>query len=511
MTLPQDPEAELCLIGFCMESIEAFDAARNVIQERGDVFSNQFLGNVWVSMCSIVSRNDRIDILSIRNAMQKGGHWREDGHDMLSSCLSAASGNRGENAESVACLIMEMSMRRTMIESCSKFIQLAYSGDSDVEQIIGELQASLSRIDGVTVKETGGWLRDLAPASLETIEQQQARMKESGNAIFGQPTGIELLDAKTGGDKPGELITWAARPGGGKSVVAVNGAIAGAIAGYPQAIISLEQDNDMQVRRIFADIASIPNHILQQSKLGGREWEQVNRTMDKVCGLPIYLDFIPGLDINRLVSLIRKLVRMGVKRVYIDYLQLMSDPPEPSGKGRREAFNNNDRIGRITKRLKQLAGELGIPIVLLSQMSRDIEKRPGEKIPQLSDLRESGNIEQDSNSVFFLYSPIEYEQAIKGYCAKFYPGMGISDMQRLSFVVIAKQRNGQKMPVPFWFDRKFCRMTDIRDMTTFRALSLEELFADIPEYAERMGVQLDLFGVSGTDKVAAEEDDPFPF
>jgi replicative DNA helicase len=181
------------------------------------------------------------------------------------------------------------------------------------------------------------------------------------------------------------------------------------------------------------------------------------------------------LTILQLEPKIRWLVRTkGVKRIFIDYLQLM----DSDNLSRSEMQNENLRIGKITKRLKQLAGELGIVIVLLSQMSRDIEKRPGEKIPILSDLRDSGSLEQDANSVTFLYSPSRYDKTIPNYLLKFYPKVDKEDMGRLTLLVRAKARNGSVGMVPVWNDRQYCRISTVRDRHIYQQMGLMDLIPD---------------------------------
>jgi replicative DNA helicase len=224
------------------------------------------------------------------------------------------------------------------------------------------------------------------------------------------------------------------------------------------------------------------------------------------------------LTILQLEPRIRWLVRTkGVKRVFIDYLQFM----DSDNATKSEIQNENLRIGKITKRLKQLAGKLGIAIVLLSQMSRDIEKRPGEKIPILSDLRDSGSLEQDANNVTFLYSPYRYDKTIPNYLLKFYPKVDSHDMQRLTFLVRSKSRNGAIGMVPVWNNRQYCRMSTITERHIYHELGMLDLVP--PHLAVKfgwdVGVQQELFSAmdknNGSHKIEGSNNqsngDYFPF
>lgn len=518
---PHDLEAEATVLGYCIESIEAYDRASSILQGSGaaEIFFSKFHGYVWEAIGRIVAKKDTVEPMGLRREMMAAKHWNDDYNEAIMELYVTASRNRGMNIDSTVMDLVGYSLKRKLIQECGRAINSAYDGSSDAFALAAELLQSLAKLDNPIARTSFRSLADVVPLAIAALEQAQRGMAASDRSIIGQPTGLTVLDFLTGGDKPGELTTWAARPGGGKSTIVLAGAVAGALLGDPQAIISLEMDDLMQFYRLLSNEAGIDNNVIQQAKLKEGDWLRINQVRDRIAGWPIYLDFCPGLDIIRLEAKIRALVRdKGVKRIYVDYLQLMDEPA--SGESRKSFDNENMKIGRITKRLKQLAGELGISIVLLSQMSRDIEKRAGERMPQLSDLRASGSIEQDSNNVYFLYSPIEYESVIKGYCQKFYPGMEFGDYRRLSFVVIAKQRNGTKMPVPFWYERKFCRMEDIRDMDVYRRLGMASMLEEDPELMQRLGwtslgVQKELFESTeiprNQNQNTGQNEDQFPF
>lgn len=487
---PHDLELEATLVGHCMEDIECYDRAASLMQGGAAevVFFSKFHAQVWGAICGIVTDGQTVEPMAIKRALQKSKIWRDEYQDQIADLYIAASRGRGIDIESSVMHLVGLSIRRQAIIDAVKLQTMAYDMSVDPFSIAGSMQQSMIRLESPVARIQFHSIGEIMLPSLKKLEAKQREMQQSKRLTIGQPTGLTILDYITGGDKPGELTTWAARPGGGKSTVALVGAVAAAEMDDPQAIISLEMDDDMQLYRMLSARSGVQNHTIQQAKLKPEDWAAIYAIVDKLGELPIYLDFSPGLDIIRLEAKIRALARKGVKRIFIDYVQLMDEPAE--GQSRRMFDNENAKISRITKRLKQLAGELGISIVLLSQMSREIDKRSGERMPQLSDLRGSGSIEQDSNNVYFLYSPIDYEQVIKGYCTRFYPAMDIQDMQRLTMVVIAKQRNGGKVPVPFWNDRKFCRMVDIRDMDIYRRLGyFETLFGGEDELVTRMGWQ----------------------
>lgn len=486
---PQDTTLEQVLLGLCLESPDNYEQMMRIVS--GDPAAMMFSrrnAEIMQAMTNIVNRRGSIDVSSIRIELTRMGRWNdEDGPEEVMALYGAASANRASAIDAVASYLGDLHRKRMLIDACAKTMVSLYDPAIPFEQIAARHHSDVAAIDTHVTKFEFRSYGELIAPFVQHLQTQQENIASGKRDIVGQPTGSTMVDYHTGGDKAGELIIVAARPGEGKSTWVLNAAKHGALIGDAQGILSLEMDDYMQLGRVFADAANVPNNRIQQAKLTTEDWAAINAVCDDLGKLLIYLDFCPGLDIVVLEAKIRYLVRVkGIKRIFIDYLQLMDSP---SNKKERKAFDNfNQKISEITKRLKQLAGELGIAVVLLSQMSREVDKRPGEKLPMLSDLRDSGSIEQDANTVIFLYSPHSYEESIPGYCAKFYPQMNIEDMRRLTFVVISKQRNGKTFRAPIWNDRRFCRMSDIRQIEIYNRMGLIGLFEENNDLMAKLGI-----------------------
>lgn len=489
---PQDTTLEQVLLGLCLESPDNYEMMTRIVS--GDPAAMMFSrrnAEIMQAMTNIVNRRGSIDVSSIRIELTRMGRWSDDdGPEEVMALYSAASSNRSSSIDAVAGYLGDLHRKRMLLEACIKAQAAIYDPAIPFEQIAARHHSDIAAIDTHVTKFEFRAIGEILDGFRHHLQTQQEIIASGKRDIVGQPTGSSVVDYHTGGDKAGELIIVAARPGEGKSTWVLNAAKHGALIGDAQGVLSLEMDDYMQLGRIVADAANVPNNHIQQAKLSPEDWASINAVCNDLSKLMIYLDFCPGLDIVALEAKMRYLVRVkGIKRVFIDYLQLMDAPTEKSSKADRNAYENfNQKISKITKRLKQLAGELGIAVVLLSQMSREVDKRAGEKFPMLSDLRDSGSIEQDANTVLFLYSPYSYEGTISGYCAKFYPHMNLDDMRRLTLVIIAKQRNGKTFTAPIWNDRKYCRMGDIRQMEMYQRLGMVGLLDENKELMGKLGI-----------------------
>jgi replicative DNA helicase len=515
MTPPQDHGLEKTLLGLCLESQDNYDRMAQVLQgDASMVFYFPFHQSSMTALQSLMRQGQAVDLAGMRIELTKLKAWTYSSEDDIVGFYEAAIANRGysQGIEGIAMHLAQLHAKRSSITLCEQVMRQAYDPSTDGFEVLQNLALASSRIDGPLMNHNIKHVSELTGPLLKKLEEAQAVISSGTREIIGQTSGLELLDDVTGGDMPGDLVIVGARPGGSKSVFALEEAKAGAMAGDPQAILSLEMDDDMQVGRLLADMGGVQNNKIQQAKANAKEWEAMHRAAEDVSKLPLYLEFCPGLTILQLEPRIRWLVRTkGVKRIFIDYLQLMCT--ETSTK--HELHNENIRIGAITKRLKFLAGNLGISIVLLSQMSREIEKRAGEKIPMLSDLRDSGNIEQDAVKVYFLYSPFEFEKSVPKYCAKFYPLMDYHELKRLTFIVVAKQRNGVTGMYPVWNDRQFCRISTIRDHSVYQRLRMVEQVSEELQakwgWQGQQGVLFDENEIVSNESSSNGSKDMFPF
>jgi replicative DNA helicase len=516
-TLPQDSVLEKTLLGLCLESQDNYDRMAQVLQ--GDASKVFFAPNHQRAMTAIQTllREGRAtDLAGMKIELTKLKAWHDNSEEEVLGYFDASIANRGysQGVEGIAMHLAGLSLKRMTIAVCNDFLSRAYDGSTDGFEIAQALSDASSQLDGPITKHNIKHVGDLIQPFFDKLESNQKILQSGERSIIGQSSGLTVFDEFTGGDQPGDLHIIAARPGEGKSVLALEMAKGGAMAGDGQAILSLEMDDDMQIARLISDMSNVYNHKIQRATVDAIDWERLIRTADAIKKLPIFLEFCPGLTILQLEPRIRWLVRTkGVKRVFIDYLQLM----DSDNATKSEIQNENLRIGKITKRLKQLAGKLGIAIVLLSQMSRDIEKRPGEKIPILSDLRDSGSLEQDANNVTFLYSPSRYDKTIPNYLLKFYPKVDSHDMQRLTFLVRSKSRNGAIGMVPVWNDRQYCRMSTITERHIYHELGMLDLVPPhlAVKFGWEVGVQQELFASmdknNQSQNTGGSNGDDFPF
>lgn len=484
--LPNDPMTEKAVIGLCLEDGDNYDTAFRSLAGSADIFYQPVHADIFRAMGAVTARRYKVDMLTIREELEKARKWTEGHFEVLADCLESAQLTRMENLESMVFRLADLESKRQVIRLAREAETAAFDSATNGFEVASSLSASLATMSNPTVRNGFVRIGTQVDQVYDKLEADQQALQSGTRHVIGQSTGLMLLDHLLGGDVGGELTTIAARPGGSKSTFVLCSAQAGARQDGEQAIISLEMDNHMQIKRILSNMASISNDKLKQAKITEADWARLHQIRDQVAGLPISLDFSPGLDVVTLEAKCRRAIKeFGVKRIFIDYLQLMD---KPKTKQERVAFDNqNMKIQAITMRLKQLAGEWDVPIILLSQMSREIEKRTGKRMPQLSDLRDSGSIEQDSNNVIFIESPSKIEESQEGYCAKWYAAIYPHEIRRLSFAVVAKQRSGATGTIPFWNDRQFMRFSDIKDLTMYKRLGLMEIFDNEPELMERLG------------------------
>jgi len=259
------------------------------------------------------------------------------------------------------------------------------------------------------------------------VRKELEEISKRGDAIVGVPSGFDDLDKVTNGWQSSDLIILAARPGMGKTAFVLSLAKNAAERDYPIAIFSLEMEDKQLVQRLISMDSEISTSRIRAAKLDQSEWNRVNQSVEKLSEMPLYIDDTPGINIFELRAKCRRLKQNhDIQMIIIDYLQLMS-----ADKGNGKGQNREQQISTISRSLKGLAKELKVPVIALSQLSRAVETRGGDKRPMLSDLRESGAIEQDADIVTFVYRPGYYNMEEE------------SDLpDDVAQIIIAKHRNG---------------------------------------------------------------------
>ncbi|MGI8581632.1 MAG: replicative DNA helicase, partial [Chitinophagaceae bacterium] len=426
---PQAKDLEEAVLGAVMLEKSAFDTVAEILKpECFYVEANQ---RIYRSMQGLQQKNLPIDLLTVVEELK----FREEldvvgGPYYVSKLTNAVVSSA--NIETHSRIILQKFIQRELIRISGEIIGDAYEDSTDVFELLDEAESKLFEITNNHLRKDYASISDVLVKTIQRIEDLRTRQDE----ISGVPTGFALLDRITYGWQPTDLIILAARPSVGKTAFALNLARNAALhPTKPTAVgfFSLEMSAGQLVQRILSAESEIWLEKIARGRLEEHEMKQLyKKGIERLASAPIHIDDTAALNIFELRAKCRRLKnKHNVGLIIIDYLQLMS------GTSENRNTNREQEISRISRDLKGLAKELNIPILALSQLSREVEKRgakEGQKIPQLSDLRESGAIEQDADMVMFLYRPEYYDITANE--------MGESNKGE-THVRIAKHRNGQ--------------------------------------------------------------------
>lgn len=385
-----------------------------------------------------------VDLLTVTEEVKKAGELEIIGGayylvELTNRVASAA------NIEFHARIIAQKHIQRELIRISTSVIQDAYEDTTDVFDLLDKAEQGLFEITEQNLSRGSETMSSLVTKAVKMLEDMAG--KESG--LTGVPSGFTNLDRITSGWQPSDLIIVAARPGMGKTsytlAIARNAAMD---FGKGVAFFSLEMSNVQLVQRLISMEAEIPGSKLRSGQLEDYEWQQLNSAIEKLSEAPIFIDDTPGINVFELRAKCRRLkMQHDIQMVIIDYLQLMTGGSDQKG-------NREQEISMISRSLKGLAKELNIPVIALSQLSRAVETRGGAKRPQLSDLRESGAIEQDADIVSFIYRP-EYYQIMEDE-----EGNSLKDVGE---IIIAKHRNGSLETIKLKFTPQFAKFSNLED------------------------------------------------
>jgi replicative DNA helicase len=347
---------------------------------------------------------------------------------------------RSTNVEHYARIIKEKATLRNLIFSANKILATAYDAEEDADLILDQAEHAIFAIADDKVRDGFVSMRQLAQASLETIEKLHARKE----LITGVPTGFTDLDEMTSGLQAGDLVIIAARPSMGKTSLVLNMAQhVGTRTDRAVGIFSLEMSKEQLFLRMLTAEARIDAHRLRGGFLGERDWGRLSQAIGTLSEARIFIDDSPSIGVLEMRAKCRRLKsEHGLHMVVVDYIQLMQ------GRGRFE--NRTLELASISRSMKGLAKELGVPIVVLSQLSRAPESRSDHR-PQLSDLRESGALEQDADVVMFIYREDLYVDK----------NSPPTDAQGVAEIIVGKQRNGPTGIVKLAFIREFTRFENL--------------------------------------------------
>ena len=412
---------------------------------------------IFTVMKELFANSKPIDILTVHEELRKSGKLDGIGGvnylmDLTNKVASAA------NIEYHAQIIIQKYIQRALIEVSTRTIKDAYDDTKDVLEMMDEAEQGLYDITDQNLNTGYQSVSAVAARVAKNIELLSQR--EDG--LTGVTTGFVELDKITNGWQQSDLIIIAARPGMGKTAFTLSLANNAAAADRGVAIFSLEMSDDQLVQRLISMQSMIPASKLREGNLDKEEFQTLHESVDKLSKMPIYIDDTPAINIFELRAKCRRLKQNhDIGLIVIDYLQLMS-AGDKSKKGNRE-----QEISTISRALKGMAKELKVPVIALSQLSRAVETRGGDKRPQLSDLRESGAIEQDADIVTFIYRPDYYDLA-----------ESIDVPDNVAEIILAKHRNGSLGTINLRFLKQYVKFVD-DDSAGFRNIpGQDDIFGD---------------------------------
>ena len=432
---PQSIDAEQSVLG-------AMLIEKNVISEVAEIltaddFYRESHRLVFDAIVSLYSENEAADFVTVTEYLKKTGNLEKAGGiafvSSLPNLVPIAS-----NAVYYAKIVREKSQLRGLIRVGTEIVGSAYEDNDDVDTLMDNAE---KRILSVTSKHSS---RDFVPMHdilIDTFERIQKRAETKGS-LTGLASGFIDLDNLTSGFQKSDLILVAARPSMGKTAFTLNIATYVAIHGRePVAFFSLEMSKEQLVYRMLAAEGAIDSSKLRTADLTDDDFTNLVAAADRLNKAPIYIDDTPGITDMELRYKARRLkAEHGLSLVVLDYIQLMQ------GGGRKNGDNRQQEISEISRSLKALARELDVPVIALSQLSRGVEARPSKK-PMLSDLRESGSLEQDADIVMFLYREDYYDED--------------TENKNITDVIISKHRNGPVANVQLFFSKEFTRFANL--------------------------------------------------
>lgn len=393
---------------------------------------------VYEAIFTLYNSGQPIDAITVADILRRKDELERVGGLGFLTTLSTAVPTAA-NVEYYAAIVSEESVRRRLLAAGAQIGQLATSTDQDIDWVIDEAEQTVFKVAERRVGDALQPISSYIDATLEKIEEFETR----GGGMIGLATGFRDLDAKLSGLQGANLIVIASRPGMGKSALAMNIARNVALAEGTVAVFSLEMSQEEIIQRLICATGRIDNTLLRSGRLGQDQWPRVLEAAGKMYKAPIYVDDSSYLTVTDVRAKCRRLQRKhGLDLVIIDYLQLMQG---------RSRENRQQEIAEISRGLKNLARELNVPIIAISQLNRALEARQ-DKRPQLGDLRESGAIEQDSDVVIFIYRDEYYNPE--------------SDMRGTAELIIAKHRAGSTGRLYMSFAPAFTAFGDLaRDST----------------------------------------------
>jgi replicative DNA helicase len=433
---PQNLEAETSVLGAVLLENDALNRVLEILRE--DDFYREAHRRIFSAILHLYEHSEPVDLVTLSEVLKTRGELEDVGgiaylNALVNGVPTAA------NIAYYAKIIKEKAILRKLINRATEIVSQSYSNSGDVDEFIDQAERTIFEISEDRVRPSFYPIKDLIKAGFKTIE----RLYEKRQLITGVPTGFQRLDELTSGLQPSDLIIIAGRPSMGKTAFALNIAQNAAVqASVPAAIFSLEMSKEQLALRMLCSEAKVDAHRLRGGFLGEADWPKLTRAAGSLSEAPLFIDDTPGISALEMRAKARRLkLEHNLGLVIVDYLQLM--------RGRASVDSREQEISDISRSLKALAKELAIPVIALSQLNRRVEDR-GDKRPQLSDLRESGAIEQDADVILFLYRDEVYNKT--------------EENRGKAEIIVGKQRNGPTDKVDLTFLDKYTRFENLSNL-----------------------------------------------
>lgn len=483
---PQAIELEEVVIGAMMIDKKGVDEAIDILSP--DAFYKDAHKHIFEAIHVLFQEGQPIDLLTVSSQLKKEKKLEICGGEyyliQLTQKISSSA-----HIEYHSRIILQKYIQRSLIKISNEIIEEAYDEGTDVFDLLDHAESKLYEVTQGNIKKSSETAQNLVTQALKRIEEISNK-----EGLSGIPSGFDDLDKLTSGWQPSDLIIVAARPGMGKTALTLSMARNMAVEHeIPVAFFSLEMSSVQLITRLISSETGLSSEKLRTGSLKKHEWEQLNVKVKALEKAPLYIDDTPSLSIFDLRAKARRMASQHqIKLIVIDYLQLMT------GGGNNKGGNREQEISTISRNLKALAKELNIPVIALSQLSRAVETRGGTKRPLLSDLRESGAIEQDADIVSFIYRP-EYYDIEEWDDEEGSPTEGQGEF------IVAKHRNGGLDNIRLRFIGNLGRFENLKSIA-------EDL-----EFGSKINSENDPFSTPKTSNPseafgeAQDDDDPFPF
>ncbi|GMU25085.1 MAG: replicative DNA helicase [Phycisphaerae bacterium] len=434
---PQDLEAEMSLLGSMMLNRDAIGDVLPIIhRNESERFYRPDHRKLFETLVDMYDRGDPVDLVTVRNELERRSLLQEvGGVDYIIQLAESVPSHL--HAEHYARLVCDKAMLRDLIVAAGRIADEAYRHSDEAKEILDRAEQLLFQVTDQRITEQAAQLREYLHEIFQQIESRE------GHYITGVPTGFIELDDMLSGMQNGEMVIIAARPSMGKTAFGLGVAEHVASRAHkPAAFFSMEMSKQAIAQRLLCSCGRVDSHKLRRGMLTEMEIQQLAAVCDELANVPLFIDDTPGMSVLELRAKSRRLrMRHNIEAVFIDYLQLMRSP------GRSES--RQQEVAEISGGLKALARELNIPVVVLAQLNRNPEGRTDNK-PRMSDLRESGSIEQDADVILLLHR----EEYYKGENCP-------DDLRNVAEVIIAKQRNGPVGTIKLHFNQSLTRFDNL--------------------------------------------------